>query len=169
LNNFKSGIAIALISATSAVVGSYFTGAMLLESNKQQIDAQKALYKLDLKKVYIENLVNLSSDYNSALSGLIDTGLTDSNNEKKLISNISSLQIKGMELILITDDEIAQIVNSVNYYAALYLKSRNTGDSKEVLNKLVIINTKLIKSLRTLIQANYEFQLNSKNKWAKTK
>jgi hypothetical protein len=161
LDNWKSNIAIALIAGTSATAGSLVTGYYLLQSSAQQIEAQQNQYRTDQKVKHIQNLIKLSSEYGRALDNLINTGLSDSNNEKKLNTNISAVQLKGMELILVTNDDIAQVVNSVNYYAALYLKNRNTSESEESLNKLGTINVMLMKSLRSLIHANYEFELNS--------
>ena len=164
LENWKSNIAIALIAASSATTGSYLTGHYLIKSNAQQIQVEQSRFKTELKIKYIENLIKLSSEYGQALEGLINTGLTDPGNEKELISYVSSVQLKGTELMLVTDDEIAHVVNSVNYYAASFLKNRNTEKSQEYLNKLGTINVMLMKSLRSLIQANYDFVLKLPNK-----
>ena len=117
MENWKTNLSVALIAAISAVSGSYVTGHYLLESNAQQVEANKDEYRLKLKVEYIENLIRLSSEYGGAIEGLVNAGLTDPSNEKKLIEQISAVQLKGTELILITDDEIAKVVNSVNYYA----------------------------------------------------
>ncbi len=164
LENWKSNIAIALIAGFSATTGSLITGHYLIKSNAQQIQVEQSRFKTELKIKYIENLIKLSSEYGQALDGLINTALTEPGNEKALIGYVSSVQLKGSELMLVTDDEIAQVVNSVNYYAAFFLKNRNTEKSQESLNKLATINVMLMKSLRLLIQENYDFELKSPNK-----
>jgi hypothetical protein len=154
LDNWKSNIAIALIAASSATAGSLITGNYLLKSNAQQIDVQKNQFQAELKVRHIENLIKLSSEYSRSLDELINVGLTQPDNEEKLIASISSVQLKGTELILITNDEIAQIINSANYYAVLYLQNRKAKESQDFLSKLGKINTTLIKSLRLFIQEN---------------
>lgn len=154
--NVSLTITVALITALSGFGGAFVGGYYVLRANEAQIKSQEVKYKIELTEKYLDKLIVLASEYNKLTDELVNLALTNPSDERALLVKMSQVQLKGTEIMIITNDDIASYVNSVNSYSTQFIQNRLKDNSQEYLNKLGIIKVDLFKKIRNFI-------LNSKN------
>lgn len=147
-------IVVAILSAISGLLGAGIGGHYVVKAAQLSYAAEIEKLELQTKEKHFDEFVTLISEYDALCDELVNVALLHPTNETKLIEVVSKVQRAGTRIMLVSSDDIASLVNSVNSYAALYLGHHKDKDSAEYLNKFGSIRVEMIQKVRVTVFAN---------------